>query len=155
MVLSRTEVERKCYHLVLFYKTYLDKFISVCVCVCVCESLRHTWLFVTPMDYNLPGSSVHGIFQARILEWVAIPFSRGSSWPKARTQVSWITGRFSTGWATKESIIMYTQCKVYENLLSKECLFSVKIRDRKLLLNPPKAYFYWFISEGYALAFYK
>ena len=35
-----------------------------------------------PMDYNLPGSSVHGIFQARILEWVAISSSRGSSWPR-------------------------------------------------------------------------
>ena len=37
-----------------------------------------------PMDYSLPASSVHGILQARILEWVAIPFSRGSSWPKDR-----------------------------------------------------------------------
>ena len=35
--------------------------------------------FCEPIDYNLPGSSVHGIFLARILEWVAIPFSRGSS----------------------------------------------------------------------------
>ena len=41
-----------------------------------------------PMDCSLPGSSVHGIFQASILEWVAISFSRGSSWPRDRTQVS-------------------------------------------------------------------
>ena len=47
-----------------------------------------------PMDCSLPGSSVHGIFQARILEWVAISFSRGSSRPRNRTQVSRITGRF-------------------------------------------------------------
>ena len=40
------------------------------------------------MDYSLPGSSVHGILQARILEWVAISFSRGSSWPRNGTQVS-------------------------------------------------------------------
>ena len=39
------------------------------------------------MDCSPPGSSVHGILQARILEWVAIPFSRGSSWPRDRTQV--------------------------------------------------------------------
>ena len=39
------------------------------------------------MNYNLPGSSVHGISQARILEWVAISFSRGSSWPRDRTCV--------------------------------------------------------------------
>ena len=41
-----------------------------------------------PRDCSPPGSSVHGIFQARILEWVAISFSRGSSWPRDRTQVS-------------------------------------------------------------------
>ena len=41
-----------------------------------------------PMDCSLPGSSVHGIFQARILEWVAISFSSGSSWPRDQTWVS-------------------------------------------------------------------
>ena len=49
-----------------------------------------------PMDCNLPGSSVHGILQARILEWVAIPFFRD------QTQVSCIAGRFFTVWATRE-----------------------------------------------------
>ena len=47
-----------------------------------------------PMDCSLSGSSLHGIFQARMLEWVAIPFSRGSSQPKDRTRVSHIAGRF-------------------------------------------------------------
>ena len=42
------------------------------------------------MNYRLAVSSVHGIFQARILEWVAIPFCKGSSWPRDRTWVSWI-----------------------------------------------------------------
>ena len=51
------------------------------------------------MDCSLPGSFVHGILQARILEWLAIPFSRGSSWPKDQTQVSWTAGRFFTIWA--------------------------------------------------------
>ena len=48
-----------------------------------------------PKDYSLPGSSVHVIFQARVLEWVAIPFSRGSSQPgtQDRTQVSRTAGR--------------------------------------------------------------
>ena len=55
-----------------------------------------------PMDCSLPGSSVHGIFQARELEWVAISFSRGSSWPRDRTQVSCIVGRRFTVWATRE-----------------------------------------------------
>ena len=48
------------------------------------------------MDYSPPGSSGHGILQARILEWVAIPFSRGSSQPRDQTSVSHIAGRFFT-----------------------------------------------------------
>ena len=56
-----------------------------------------------PMDYSLPGSSVHGILQARILEWVAISFSRGSYLPRNRTQVSCIAGRFFTDWAMREA----------------------------------------------------
>ena len=51
---------------------------------------------------NLPGSSVHGILQAKILEWVAIPFSRGSSQPRDRNWVSCSVGRFFTIWATKD-----------------------------------------------------
>ena len=46
-----------------------------------------------PTDCSLPGSSVHGIFQARVLEWVAISFSRGSSRPRDQTRVSLIVGR--------------------------------------------------------------
>ena len=53
--------------------------------------------------YSPRGSSLHGIFQARILEWVAIPFYRGSSQPSDRTQVSHIAGRFRTVWATREA----------------------------------------------------
>ena len=45
------------------------------------------------MDYNLPGSSVHGILQARILKWIAIPFARNSQ-PRDQTQVFFIAGRF-------------------------------------------------------------
>ena len=56
-----------------------------------------------PKDCSPPGSSVHGILQARILEWVAIAFSRGSSWPRDRSQVSHIAGRFFTMWATREA----------------------------------------------------
>ena len=56
-----------------------------------------------PMDYSLPGSSIHGIFQARVLEWVAISFSRGSSWPLDRTWVSRIASRLFTVWATRET----------------------------------------------------
>ena len=49
-----------------------------------------------PMDCRPPGSSVHGILQVRILEWVAIPFSRGSFWSRDQSRVSGIAGRFFT-----------------------------------------------------------
>ena len=55
-------------------------------------------------DCSPPASSVHGILQARILKWLAIPFSRGSSWPRDWTQVSSIAGRFCTSWATREAL---------------------------------------------------
>ena len=55
------------------------------------------------MDCSLPGSFAHGILQARILEWVAVPFSRESSQPRNRTQVSCIAGRFFTSWVTWEA----------------------------------------------------
>ena len=57
-----------------------------------------------PMDCSPPGSSIHGIFQARILEWVAIFFSRRSSPPRDSTQVSRIVGRHFTVWATREGL---------------------------------------------------
>ena len=60
------------------------------LCLTVCD----------PMDCSPPGSSVHGILQARVLEWIATSFSRGSSWSKDQTQVSCIAGGFFTIWAT-------------------------------------------------------
>ena len=54
------------------------------------------------MDCSPPGSSVYGILQARILEWVAIPFSRGSFWSRKQTWVSCISGGFFTTWETRE-----------------------------------------------------
>ena len=70
--------------------------------------LSRVWL-CNPIDCSLPGSSIHGIFQARVLEWVAISFSRGSSWPRDRPQVSRIAGRHFTVWATREEHIYKTQ----------------------------------------------
>ena len=57
-----------------------------------------------PRDCSPGGSSVHGILQAWILQWVAISFSRGSSPPRDQTRVSWIIGRFMTIWATREAL---------------------------------------------------
>ena len=59
----------------------------------VSEVAQSCLTLCNPMDCSLLGSSIHGIFQARILEWVAISFSRGSSQPRDRTRVSGIVGR--------------------------------------------------------------
>ena len=68
---------------------YSHTYVPYCIaqsCVTLCD----------PMDYSPPDSSVHGISQARILEWVAIPFCKGSSQPREQTWVSCIAGRFFT-----------------------------------------------------------
>ena len=72
-----------------------------------------------PMDCSLPGSSVHGILQARIVEWVAISFSRGSCQPRDQTLVSCIADRFFTGWANREVhiyILMFSSSTVSVSL---------------------------------------
>ena len=71
-----------------------------------------------PMDYSPPGSSVHGILQARILEWVAISFSRGSSQPRDWTQVSSIVGRHFNLWATRDAQKLNSMTQL--NVLSKK-----------------------------------
>ena len=79
----------------------LDRWLtSMCVCVCVVQLCT---TLCNPVNYSPPGSSVNGILQARIMEWVAIPFSRGSSWLRDRPPVSCIAGRFFTVWATREA----------------------------------------------------
>ena len=80
----------------------------VCVCVCVCVCMLATQSCPTlcdPMDCSLPGSSVHGILQAWILAWVAIPFFRVFSQPREGTQFSHTAGRFFTIWATREEVL--------------------------------------------------
>ena len=72
-----------------------------CVCIQSCLPL------CDPMDCHLPGSSVRGILQARILEWFAIPFSRGSSQPKDGIWVSCIGRRILCHCATRESLCIY------------------------------------------------
>ena len=77
--------------------------------------LKVKWTLVTqlhrtlcdPMDCSLPGSSVCGLLQARVLEWVAMPFSRVSSWSRVWTQAFCIAGGFFTIWATREPDVMF------------------------------------------------
>ena len=91
----------------------------------VAQSCPTLW---DPMDCSLPGSSVHRIFQARILKWVAIPFSKISSWPRDRTQVSCIAGRFFTIWATREALSnSYYHFKILPFNLFLLCIHNVYI----------------------------
>ena len=73
------------------------EWMNECEVAQLCPTLRD------PMDCGLPGSSIHGILQARVLEWVAISFSRGSSQPRDWTRVSRIVGRHFTIWAIREA----------------------------------------------------
>ena len=82
-------------------KVVWDNWLKVyCAALCLVAQLCLT--LCDPMDCSLPGSSIHGILQAKILEWVAIPFSRESSQPADQTQVFCIAGRFFTIWTTWE-----------------------------------------------------
>ena len=89
---------------------------NMCVCVCVrahcASSLSPVLPFVTPWIVAHQAPLSMGILKARILEWIAMPSSRGSSQPRDWTQVSCITGRFFTSWATREAHI-YTHTYIH------------------------------------------
>ena len=72
-------------------------------CTVLCLESQSCPTLCKPMNWSPPGSSVHGVLQARILEWAAFASSRGSSQPTDPTQVSCIAGGFFTIWATREA----------------------------------------------------
>ena len=77
------------HHIQLTIVVHSFSSLLICVCVCVCGQSYPT--LCDPTDCSPPCSSVHGIFQARILEWVAISYSGGSSLPRDLTCVSWVS----------------------------------------------------------------
>jgi len=99
---------------------------NVCVCVLVTQSCL---ILYDPMDCSSPGFSVHGILQARILEWVAVLFSRGLLQPRDRTQVSCIAGRFFTIWASREAL--YAEY-IMQNAVLDESQAGIKIVGRNI-----------------------
>ena len=92
--------------------------------VCVLSVSASLW---SP-DCSPPGSSVHGIFQRRILEWGAIPFSKGSSWPRDPTQVSCIADRFFTIWATREAQLRFSVLAL-DKSGSEDLRWAVRLRE--------------------------
>ena len=92
----------------------------------VVQSLSHVWLFSDPMGCSPPGSSVQGISQARILEWVAISFFRGSSPSRDGTLVSCIGRQVLYHWATREAPV-YTYTSIQPNLITLHFFFFCKV----------------------------
>ena len=85
-------------------ESYFIFLIEYCCCCCCCSLVATSCLtFCNPMGYSLPNSSVHGISQARILVWVAISFSTGSSWLRDGTHVSCIGRQILYCWASMEA----------------------------------------------------
>ena len=110
------------------------------------SSTDHSVVFLCdPMDYSLPGCSVHGIRQAGTLEWVAIPFSRESSWPRDWIQSSCFVGRFFTVWATREAQIE-AEPKTYVSFLCSKspltlCPYNIYISIYFVLLQYSCSFF--------------
>ena len=76
--------------------------------VCKCQSLQSCPVLCNPLDCSPPGSTVHGISQAGVLEWAAISSYRGSSQPRDQTGVSCISSRFFTIWVTREDFFSFS-----------------------------------------------
>ena len=119
--------------------TYYLTMISIVLFICGPRMVRHTSQMVrrtemkicvmclvdqscltlcNPMDCSPPGSSVHGILQARILEWVAIPFSRGSSWHRGQTCVSYVGRQILYHWANGKPFRVHSRCLLGELISS-------------------------------------
>ena len=107
-------LQRNCPVVIMFISTLARPYPSSCtydlslatsqsflIIRCSCAQLCP--ILCDPMDCSPPGSSVHGILQARTLEWAAISFFGGSSWPRVRTHISCIVGGFFTVWAIREA----------------------------------------------------
>ena len=95
-----TERKRKVLQAGNVFQATLFIFTGLVRCAVLCLVTKSCLTLCNPMDCSPPGSSVHGISQIRILAWVAMSSSRGSSQPRDRTQVSRIAGRFFTSWAS-------------------------------------------------------
>ena len=91
------------------YLYYMNWVLHVCVseCVCVRPVTQSCPILCDPINCSLPGSSIRGILLARILEWVAISFSRGSSWPRDWTRVSCLAGGFCSTSHLRSPFLVY------------------------------------------------
>ena len=141
--------------------------------VCVSRSVVSDSLW--SHDCSWPGFFVHGILQTRILEWVVISFTRGSSQPRDRTQVSCIAGRFFTSWATREApayeylidpaafvektfafsplnfsaiLVIYQRTTFMCFFFWTLCLASYVFLCQYYMVLIAKAIYYWYVPQG-------
>ena len=117
----------------------------LCVCVCVCDMCvlvaQSFSTLCDSMDCSPTVSSVHEILHAKVLEWVAISFSRGSSQPKDWAQVSCIAGRFFTNWINRETpLFLLSRCNIKSFCLpcssSSASVQSLQLLSHVKLLRP-------------------
>ena len=94
--------------------------------VCCAYSLSRVWLFVTPWTVTRQASLSMGSLQARTLEWVSMPSSRGSSQPRDQTQVSHIAGEFFTPWVTREAHFI---CSSVYMLTPRTCMHAKSLQS--------------------------
>ena len=90
-LLQHCVASRRCSVNIWCLNTCESMCVCVCVCVCMLSHFSPVWLFCNPMDCSPPGSSVHGILHARILEWGVMLSSRGSSRPRDWTHMSYVS----------------------------------------------------------------
>ena len=114
--------------------------------------LSHVWLFATLMDCSLPGYLVHGIFQARVLEWVAISISSGSSWLRDQTWVFCIANR---GLYKYEYIYIYIYAHLHNYIYTYTCIHTylfIKKVDNSYKISHWKSQLFKFLSFNHVWA---
>ena len=139
---NKIKINKEC--LFLDTKQSLEWFNDSCKLMCVLSRFSHVWLFVTLVDCSLPGSSIHWILQAKILEWVAMPSFRESSQPRDWIHVSCISciagGFFTTELPAKP-------CNLTEGENWKPCstvMGSLSFRNRNRALLMEETFFFQF-----------
>ena len=123
-------------------------------CVLVTQSCL---TLCNPMGYSPPDFSLYRVLQASVLEWVAIPLSRGSSWPRDRTLISCIAGRFFTIWATGKSFFFFFGVWHRCIELRFAAVFHGRVFKHNVNSDPPPLFFlllHFFFKQFYCSVLY-
>ena len=112
----------------MFFSFWVESSFYILSCCC-CLVTKSCLTFCNSMECGPSRSFVHRIFQARILEWVSISFSRGSYWPRDQSHISWLAGGFFTTEPTGKIILNFLLDVWFANIFSESvyCLFILLI----------------------------